>query len=155
MKRAQEMFHFPYFHGWAITVLRVVTGIVFFAHGWQKLFMGGLSGFEDLLVQNGVGAAYVVAPIVAWVELIGGLALIVGLFTRWAAIPLMIDMISAAAIVHLRNGFFLPNGVEFALVLLAATVSLFLAGSGELSLDGVWSRRRGAPRTVSREPVTA
>jgi uncharacterized membrane protein YphA (DoxX/SURF4 family) len=81
MKRLYELVHFPYCHGWAIAILRVVTGIVFFAHGYKKLFVDRLGGFAGFLSQIGIPAANFLAPLVAGVELFGGLALILGLLT--------------------------------------------------------------------------
>ncbi|MBI2001159.1 MAG: DoxX family protein, partial [candidate division NC10 bacterium] len=108
--------------GWGITVLRVVVGIVFLVHGGQKLFVWGFGGVAGFLGQVGIPAPMLAAVIVTLVELLGGLALLLGLFTRWAAIPLAINMAVAILTVHLQAGFFLPNGYEFALTLLAATV---------------------------------
>jgi putative oxidoreductase len=81
------------------------------------------------------------AVVVTLVELLGGLALLLGLFARWAAIPLAINMAVAILTVHLRAGFFLPNGYEFALTLLAANVAIALLGAGEASLDGLLKKR--------------
>lgn len=128
--------------GWAITTLRVVVGIVFLAHGGQKLFVWGFGGVAGFLGQVGIPAPMLVAVVVTLVELLGGLALLLGLFTRWAAIPLAIDMLVAILAVHLKAGFFLPNGFEFALTLLAANLALILLGSGEASVDGFLAKRR-------------
>ena len=127
--------------GWGITVLRVVVGIVFLAHGGQKLFVWGFGGVAGFLGQVGIPAPMLAAVVVTLVELLGGLALLLGLFTRWAAIPLAINMAVAILTVHLRAGFFLPNGYEFALTLLAANVALILLGSGEASLDSLLGKR--------------
>ena len=127
--------------GWGITVLRVVVGIVFLAHGGQKLFVWGFGGMAGFLGQVGIPAPMLAAVVVTLVELLGGLALLLGLFTRWAAIPLAINMAVAILTVHLRAGFFLPNGYEFALTLLAATVALSLLGSGEASVDRLLEKR--------------
>ncbi len=82
----------------------------------------------------------VAGVVVTLIELLGGLALLLGLFTRWIAIPLAIDMLVAILAVHLRGGFFLPDGYEFALTLLAANVALALMGSGEASVDRLLDR---------------
>jgi len=127
--------------GWGITTLRVVVGIVFLAHGGQKLFVWGFGGMAGFLGQVGIPAPMLAAVVVTLVELLGGLALLLGLFTRWAAIPLAINMAVAILTVHLRAGFFLPNGYEFALTLLASNVALILLGSGEASLDSLLGKR--------------
>ena len=127
--------------GWGITTLRVVVGIVFLAHGGQKLFVWGFGGMAGFLGQVGIPAPMLAAVVVTLVELLGGLALLLGLFTRWAAIPLAINMAVAILTVHLRAGFFLPNGYEFALTLLAANVALILLGSGEASVDRLLEKR--------------
>ena len=127
--------------GWGITVLRVVVGIVFLAHGGQKLFVWGFGGVAGFLGQVGIPAPMLAAVVVTLVEFLGGLALLLGLFTRWAAIPLAINIAVAILTVHLQAGFFLPNGYEFALTLLAANVALILLGSGEASLDSLLGKR--------------
>ncbi|MBI3085275.1 MAG: DoxX family protein [candidate division NC10 bacterium] len=128
--------------GWGITVLRVVVGIVFLVHGGQKLFVWGFGGVAGFLGQVGIPAPMLAAVIVTLVELLGGLALLLGLFTSWAAIPLAINMAVAILTVHLQAGFFLPNGYEFALTLLAANVALALLGGGEASVDRLLTKSR-------------
>ena len=127
--------------GWGITALRVVVGIVFLMHGGQKLFVWGFGGVAGFLGQVGIPVPMLAAVIVTMAELLGGLALLLGLFTRWAAIPLAINMAVAILTVHLRAGFFLPDGFEFALTLLAANVALALLGSGEASVDRLLEKR--------------
>ena len=126
-----------------LAVLRIVAGLVFIAHGGQKLFVFGLDGVTAGFTQMGIPLAAVSAPLVALVELFGGVALVVGLLTRLAAVGLAITMLGAILFVHLAAGFFLPNGSEFALTLLAAAVALALTGPGDFSLDGLRHRRRG------------
>lgn len=131
-----------------LAVLRIGAGLVFMAHGGQKLFVFGIDGVTAGFTQMGIPLAAVSAPLVALVELLGGLALVVGLLTRLAAVGLAITMLGAILFVHLAAGFFLPNGSEFALTLLAAAVALALTGAGDFSLDGVRARRRTfAPAT--------
>jgi putative oxidoreductase len=126
----------------ALAVLRVIVGVVFIAHGGQKLFVFGLGGVTSGFAGMGIPAATIVAPLVALVEFLGGLALVTGLLTRLAALGLAIDMVGAIALVHLPNGFFGPKGFEFPLSLLAASVALAIAGAGRYSLDGVIAERR-------------
>jgi putative oxidoreductase len=127
--------------GWGTTVLRVVVGIVFLMHGGQKLFVLGFGAVAGFLEQLGIPAPMLAAVVVTAVEFLGGLALLLGLFARWAAIPLAINMLVAILTVHLRSGFFLPDGYEFALTLLAANVALALLGSGEASVDRLLEKR--------------
>jgi putative oxidoreductase len=95
---------------WGLTVLRVVTGIIFMAHGWQKLFQMGLHGTAGMFGTIGVPVPAVSSAIVTFVELLGGLALIIGLLTRWAAALNGFDMIVAILLVHLKNGLLKPGG---------------------------------------------
>ena len=78
--------------GWGLTILRVVIGLVFFVHGFQKLFVMGFGGVAGFLAPLGVPAAGLFAVIVTLVEFLGGLALILGLFTRVAALLLAVDI---------------------------------------------------------------
>lgn len=137
-----------------LTILRVITGIIFVAHGSQKIFVFGFGGVAGAFGQMGVPMAGVVGPLVALVELFGGLALIAGLLTRLAALGLTATMLGALFLVHLRAGFFLPNGFEFVLSLLGSTLMLVLTGAGNWSLDarlaGRHSGTAGGDRVLRR-----
>ena len=124
---------------WAITVLRVMVGITFFLHGWQKVVDIGIPNVEQGFVQMGVPEAALTAPLVAYLELIGGAALIIGFATRLIAIPLAINMLVAMALVHWKNGFFAPDGVELPLVLFAGLIGLVLGGPGALAVDHIYA----------------
>lgn len=125
----------------ALMVLRLVVGAVFIAHGAQKLFVFGVPGISSGFAQQGIPFAHIVAPLVSVVEFFGGLALVFGALTRFAALALTIDMFGALLFVHLKSGFFLPNGFEFVLTLAAVTATLVLMGAGAYSIDALISRR--------------
>lgn len=125
----------------ALLILRLGVGIIFAAHGAQKFFTVGIPGVVEGFAQMGIPMAAVVGPMVATIELVGGVALILGALTRFAAGLLAIDMMAAMLIVHLPNGFFLPMGIEFTMALFTIAVALGITGAGVLSLDRKLSRR--------------
>lgn len=125
---------------WAPLPLRIVLGIVFVAHGAQKLLVHGVGGTAGMLGGLGVPWPTLAAAVLIAVELGGGLALLLGLGTRVAASLLAIDMLVALLAVHAPHGFFLPRGIEFVLTLLGGTITLAGTGAGALSLDALWAR---------------
>jgi putative oxidoreductase len=127
---------------WGLTVLRIVTGVVFVMHGVQKLFIIGIPQVVGFFGQAGIPYPRFFAIVVSLVELFGGAALVLGVATRVAAALLAIDMAVAILKVHLKNGFFLPMGFEFALSMFAANFCLLLAGGGAASVDGLVRNRR-------------
>ena len=118
---------------YSLFVLRLFVGAVFITHGSLKLF-GGLKGFAGFLQQAGVPAPEIMAPLVAAVEFLGGIALILGLGTRTAAILLTIVMIVAMATVTLKAGF--AGGYDINLALLGCFLALLLAGPGKIAHGG-------------------
>ena len=125
-----------------IAVLRVVVGIVFFMHGKQKLMGFGYHGVVGFLHVIGLPLPQVAAVFLLVAEVGGGIALILGVLTRWAAMLNACDMLVALLMVHWKNGFFLPHGYEFALTLLAANICLIFAGPGTPSVDSLMARRQ-------------
>lgn len=123
----------------ATLVARIGLGIVFIAHGWQKLNTNGLdatkAGFEGM----GVPLPAVSAYFATFVELIGGIALLLGIFTPIVGILLFLDMVGAFAFVHYDLGVFVSEG-GYELVVALGVGSLLLAavGAGRFSLDGVF-----------------
>jgi putative oxidoreductase len=130
---------------WGIAAVRFIVGLVFLVHGSQKLFVYGFGGVAGFMAHAGIPVPAVSAVVVTLVEFLGGLALVTGLFTRWAAILLAINMAVAVLAVHLKNGFFLPQGYEYALTLLVANVGLALTGAGAFALDNVLRARAAGP----------
>tara|TARA_R110002049_G_scaffold165815_1_gene331700 strand:+ start:2236 stop:2724 length:489 start_codon:yes stop_codon:yes gene_type:complete len=126
--------------GWATLALRIPVGIIFIAHGAQKLFgwFGGygLQGTGQWLASIGLEPGTLMALLAGGAEFFGGLALILGLLVRPAAAVLAFAMLVAIFAVHIGNGLFMSNnGYEFGLALLAASVSLAISGAGRASLD--------------------
>ena len=132
-----------------LTLLRVVTGIIFAAHGGQKLFVYGFEGVAGGFAQMGIPAAGILGPAVGLLEFFGGLALIAGFLTRPIALGLAGTMLGALFMVHLSAGFFMPNGYEFVLALFGAAMTLAITGAGAWSVDArIHARRAGGPSSV-------
>ena len=126
--------------GYGLTVLRIFVGIIFAAHGSQKLFGwfggGGLAGTAQWMESIGLAPGTLMAVLAGGTEFLGGLALIVGLLARPAALGLSFTLLVAIFSVHIHNGLFMANnGYEFALALLGGTLAVLFEGAGKLSLD--------------------
>ena len=120
--------------------LRLSAGVIFVAHGAQKLFGSfggyGLEGTGQWMASIGLEPGYLMALGAGSAEFFGGIALLIGLLTRPAAFILAITMLVAIVTVHLPNGLFLSNnGYEFGLALLGISVALIFTGGGRFSLD--------------------
>ncbi|MDU9390387.1 DoxX family protein [Pseudomonas sp. zfem002] len=131
--------------GWGMTILRIIVGIIFMAHGSQKLFGlfggGGLAGTAQFMESLGLTPGMPMAMLSGGAEFFGGLALVIGLLVRPAALALIGLLVVAIFSVHIDNGLFMQNnGYEFALALLGGAVAVLLEGAGRASLDGAISR---------------
>ena len=125
---------------WSGPVLRLSAGVIFTAHGAQKLFgwFGGygLEGTGQYMASLGLEPGYLMALLAGSAEFFGGLALLLGLLVRPAALVLALTMVVAIVSAHLPNGLFLSNGgYEFGLALLAMSVVLAVQGGGRFALD--------------------
>ena len=132
--------------GYSALALRIPVGIIFMAHGAQKLFgwFGGygLEGTGGWMESIGLAPGFVMALLAGSGEFFGGLLILLGLLTRPAAATLAITMIVAIFSVHFANGLFISsNGYEFGLALLAASVSLAISGAGKLAIDNIVTKK--------------
>lgn len=130
---------------YAPLVLRLTAGVIFILHGAQKLFGAfggsGIEGTAQFLAQLGFTPGLFWAWVAGLIEFCGGLALLIGAWTRYAALLLALQMLVAIFAVHLKNGFFLPQGFEYAFALFGANVTLLVSGAGEWALDPYLKRR--------------
>jgi putative oxidoreductase len=125
-----------------LTLLRMITGVILTAHGWEKLV--GYREWHDTVVSLGLPLPDVMAPLAIAGELAGGIGLVLGLLTRVAGLGAAITMAVAIATVHISHGLFArDNGFEFPLLLLASSLFFVLRGGGAASLDALWSRKPG------------
>lgn len=132
--------------GFAPLALRIPIGIIYMAHGSQKLFgwFGGygLEGTGQWMASIGIEPGVLMAFLAGSGEFFGGLLLLIGLLTRPAAFVTAFAMIVAILSVHIGNGLFVANnGYEFGLALLAASVSLLISGAGKASIDASISKK--------------
>ena len=125
----------------ALLLLRIVLGIVFVAHGWDKLLITGLTETTGQFSAWGVPQPKLSAYLVMAAELLGGALLVVGLLTTFVAGALALLMAAAIWFVHLGNGLFAADGgVELPAVLIVALLMIVVFGAGRASLDGVLTR---------------
>lgn len=132
--------------GFAALALRIPVAIIFIAHGAQKLFGSfggyGLEGTGQWMSSIGLEPGYQLALLAGSAEFFGGIALLIGLLVRPAALVLSITMLVAIFTVHFANGLFMANnGYEFALGLFAISFSLMFSGSGKVALDNILEQR--------------
>jgi putative oxidoreductase len=140
---AKALFHSN--GGFAALVLRVPVGLVLAAHGAQKLFgwFGGygLEGTGQWLASIGLEPGYLMALLAGSAEFFGGLALVLGLLTRPAAVVAAFTMLVAIFSVHIGNGLFMANnGYEYALTLFVVTVALAIQGAGRFAVDNLFQK---------------
>lgn len=119
-----------------LLVIRLAAGVTFAAHGAEKVFVSGVGAVTEGFAGMGLPMAGVIATLVSFGELLGGIALLAGFLTRIAGAGLTIIMLGAIVHVHLKNGFFASDGgIEFVLVLAACASGIALAGPGRFSVD--------------------
>lgn len=117
-------------------LLRVLTGFVFVYHGYDKVFGMGIDATAKFFTSVGIPAANILAPLVAYGELLGGIALMVGFLTHWVSKAFVVIMLGAIWFVHLSKGFsVMDGGYEYPLVLLVLSVFFLVHGAGKFSID--------------------
>ncbi|MGN6649135.1 DoxX family protein [Trinickia sp.] len=119
----------------AALLLRLSLGILFLAHVGLKLFVFGIPGFVGYFASLGLPAIAAYLTIV--LELVGGIALILGIWASWVALPLAVEMLGTIALVHGANGWLFTNkggGWEYPAFWAIALVALFLLGDGAYAL---------------------
>jgi putative oxidoreductase len=143
-------------------LLRVILGIIFLAHGAQKLFGwfggGGLAGTGDFMASIGLNPGVPMAILSGTGETIGGILLLLGVLVPVAAVLLTVDMLVAIIFRTSKLGFINGGGVELNLLVLAAVAAVVLVGPGAYSLEQLVVRRRrreAAPSTGADEPSPA
>ena len=167
-----SLFHRFAFDRWALIPVRLIVGFGFMEHGFAKLAKGP-DAFANILQAMGVPGPHFMAWATILVELLGGLAVILGAFVKLASLPMAAVLLVAMFTVHLPYGFssiklqaitaagaqFGPPGYEVDLLYLACLATLVLGGSGPLAIDGLMRKRRKIRSSQSTPhlsaPVTA
>jgi putative oxidoreductase len=161
-------------HGWIVTrlgswaaiPLRLIVGYGFMEHGYAKILKGP-EHFTAILHAIGVPAPELMSWATILVELIGGLAVLVGAFVPWVSVPMAAILLVATFTVHLPNGFssikilavtaagaqFGQPGYETDLLYLACLAALVLGGSGPLAVDGLLARLAAGRQRELTTPV--
>lgn len=147
--------------GFGLMILRLTVGVIFFIHGYRQIFSAGVDGIEETAKSyEALGIYYptLIAWLVGLAESFGGFCLIVGFFTREAALLQMLIMIAAVIAIHGPNGFFIANnGYEYNLALIGSCLCLVYSGAGSGSLDAIlFPRERwrfiSDPTSIKLEP---
>lgn len=136
-----------------LLLARLALGIVFIVHGYDKLFVSGISSTAAFFERLSIPLAYYNAILVSNLEFFGGILLILGLLTRPLAIVFFFDMLIAFLTVHAKNGFWVKqgnSGYEYVMVLAIIALALFAAGPGSVSLDAKWFKQR--PSSIPAQP---
>ncbi|MFI6298656.1 DoxX family protein [Nonomuraea sp. NPDC050790] len=127
----------------SLLIGRVVLGAVFLVHGLQKFTGEGIAGVTGFFASLGVPLPGVAAPVVAVLEVGGGIALILGAALPIVGTLLAVDMLGAIVLVHFKNGFSVAEGgYEFVLALAAFSLVIAFSEGGALAVDNIWRRRR-------------
>ena len=162
-----NLFHRFAIDRWALIPVRLIVGFGFLEHGFAKLARGP-DAFANILQAMGVPGPHFMAWATILVEILGGLAVILGAFVKLASVPMAAVLLVAMFTVHLPYGFssiklqavtavgaqFGPPGYEVDLLYLACLATLVLGGSGPLAIDGLIRKRRNVRSSQSTPHLT-
>lgn len=130
---------------YVLLLARIALGVIFVFHGLQKFLSSGLAQTTASFDALGIPLAVISAPAVAIIEVVGGIALILGAALPLFGFLLTLVMLGALVFVHLSNGFSVSEGgYEYVLALTAGTMVIALSGGGALAVDTLWQRRHQA-----------
>ena len=125
----------------AYTLVRVIIGFNLFMHGWLKVGTFGLAGVSGFMAKQGLEPATGFAIAAMILETIGAICIIIGLFTRFFAAALALEMLIALLAVHVTGGFFYNNGgMEYVLLLGIVLFAIAIRGGGPYSVDRMIGR---------------
>lgn len=127
---------------WGVALVRVMTGLLFAVHGFQK-FQGGIGGIAGYFAKVAIPLPGVAAPVIAGIELVGGVLLVLGAGTRVVALLFALEMVVTTVWVKLILGAGW-NASDLDRMLLVAAVLLVLGGPGAAALDARWCERPDA-----------
>jgi putative oxidoreductase len=128
------MKRFPTYPDVALLVIRLILGLSFWLHGMMKYDMG-LSNVGEGFSKMGIPLGSLAGPAITLLELIGSIALVLGIGTRIVAVLLVCDMLGAITFVHAKNGYTGQGGMELVALLATLALTLALCGAGKFSLD--------------------
>ncbi|BAU94855.1 DoxX family protein [Corynebacterium suranareeae] len=122
---------------------RILLGVILIAHGWDKFAITGLEGVTGFFGSLGIPAAGFAAILAALIELVGGILIILGAFTRIVGAIVALDMLLAALFAHVSSGIFVSNnGWELVGAIGAGALLLIAAGAGAWSIDAALAKRK-------------
>jgi putative oxidoreductase len=143
MTTAETKLIFPglagFYQSWreiAFTLVRVIIGFIFFMHGWGKITGAGVAGVTTYMANQGLEPGALFALAAMFLEVVGGICIIIGLFTRFFAAAMAIELAVAFLVVHFKAGFPVgKGGFEYVLLLGIVMFAIAIRGGGPYSAD--------------------
>lgn len=140
----------------ALLLSRVLFGVILIAHSWDKFQITGLEGITGYFDSLGIPAASLAAPAVGVIELIGGIMILLGAFTRVVAVIIAVVMLGAAVFAHASFGIYAANGGwELVGAIGAGMLALFAIGAGAWSIDALIARNKSTTAADEKQLITA